>query len=187
MTIARQMYYFSGFLIILLNCTQDKTPLQYPDNLCEKDRSVYHAIFDSLHTQSSLLVVQKESDVFEHLGDLTEYFPDISPATITGFLTRNNIPQSIRCLPFTTVSVKPLSRDEFQNILLEGGWDLFYSRYPQASGFTTFSLPGYNTGDTQCLVYSSNVVGPLAGWGVLIYLEKETAWTIRAVVMVWIS
>lgn len=68
------------------------------------------------------------------------------------------------------------------------GWEMFYKKYPQAAGFWSFSLPGYNHDGTEALLSVSHSCGWLCGTGHLYLLRKENGkWIVRNRLMLWIS
>lgn len=68
------------------------------------------------------------------------------------------------------------------------GWEMFYKKHPQAAGFWSFSLPGYNQDGTEALLSVSHSCGWLCGTGHLYLLRKESdKWIVTNRLMLWIS
>ncbi len=73
----------------------------------------------------------------------------------------------------------------FQN---ETGWDVFNKIYPNSSGIIQISRVGFNSNQTQAIVYYGYQRGLLWGEGYLIYLTKdEGKWMVREQVGLWVS
>jgi hypothetical protein len=53
------------------------------------------------------------------------------------------------------------------------GWDDFYKKYPNSSGYITFSRIGFNSDATKAAIYSETVCGSLCGYGGYILLSKN--------------
>lgn len=183
----------SGWILIpflsFLNCAVEKSPVRSRADISEADRLVYEVLFDSLliFPDTQVLVLQCSTETWQQIGDFTALFPGIEESTVANFQERNDQMQAFRYYPAGPVTVHYLSPGDFLGILNEGGWQLFYNHYPEASGFSAFSLPGYNGTHTQALVYSTTMWGYLAGQGILICLEKAEKWQIKGITTVWIS
>lgn len=53
------------------------------------------------------------------------------------------------------------------------GWDEFYRKYPNSSGYITFSRIGFNKEKTKAIIYREAGCGSLCGYGGYILLNKE--------------
>ena len=70
----------------------------------------------------------------------------------------------------------------------QNGWDIFYTRYPEAPGIITVSKVGFNLAADQALVYLGIQSHWLAGSGTYFLLvKKDGVWEIDQSVMTWIS
>jgi len=114
----------------------------------------------------------------------------VSPDTLDSFRSRNAGSQTLRPDmqlggPYSLLSQAGKDQIFSQN---QSGWDIFYNRYPQAPGITTFSRVGFNAGLDQALVYMGTQSNWLAGSGYYILLKKGNGtWVIDQQVMIWIS
>jgi hypothetical protein len=52
------------------------------------------------------------------------------------------------------------------------GWNDFYKKYPNSSGYISVSRVGFNTNFTRALLYKSNSCGSLCGSGDYVLFEK---------------
>lgn len=53
------------------------------------------------------------------------------------------------------------------------GWSEFYRKYPNSSGYITFSRVGFNKERTKAFIYRETGCGSLCGYGGYILLNKE--------------
>ena len=53
------------------------------------------------------------------------------------------------------------------------GWNEFYKKYPDSSGYITFSRVGFNSNETKALIYRRTNCGGLCGYGGYILLSKD--------------
>ncbi len=68
------------------------------------------------------------------------------------------------------------------------GWEAFYQKHPNASGFWGFSRPGFSPAGDEALLYVIHSCGWLCGTGHYYLLSKESgAWKVKNRVMIWIS
>ena len=71
---------------------------------------------------------------------------------------------------------------------IEGGWDLFHTKYPNAISIHTLSRVGFNKDKTAALVYYTYSCGGLCGQGQYVLLGKHDGqWKIEKESMTWIS
>jgi hypothetical protein len=120
----------------------------------------------------------------EQMGDkLTQELTD-------SFKSRNDQPYALAQDMQIGVEYTLISDTEMQELFNgeQDGWDVFYSRYPNSPGITTFSKVGFNADYTQALIYFGNQAHWLAGAGYYFLLEKtDGGWQIVDQVMAWIS
>jgi hypothetical protein len=68
------------------------------------------------------------------------------------------------------------------------GWEEFYKKYPNSSGYWQFSRPGLNLAHDTAWLYVAHVCDWLCGTGHLYLLSKEDGrWTVKYRLMLWIS
>jgi len=68
------------------------------------------------------------------------------------------------------------------------GWEEFYKKYPNSSGYWQFSRPGFNPAHDTAWFYVVHACGGLCGTGHLYLLSKENGqWTVKYRLMLWIS
>jgi len=73
----------------------------------------------------------------------------------------------------------------FQN---EKGWDLFYEKYPNSPGIFSISRVGFNSDQTQAILYFGYQRGFVWGEGYRIFLTKdEGKWVVKEEVLMWVS
>ena len=83
----------------------------------------------------------------------------------------------------TNSDVKRLFHDS-----IDGGWDLFHAKYPNATSINTLSRVGFNKDRTEALVYWTYSCGGLCGAGQYVLFRKhDDHWKIDKESMTWIS
>ena len=115
---------------------------------------------------------------------------DVDPETVASFRERNESSQPLRPDmqlgdPYVLLSQAGKNQIFSQN---QSGWEIFYNRYPQAPGITTFSRVGFNTPLDQALVYMGTQSNWQVGTGYYILLRKVNgSWMINQQVTIWES
>lgn len=116
--------------------------------------------------------------------------PSITDA-INDFLTKNRKSSVLTdqfklkatIVLITNSDVKRMFHDS-----IEGGWDLFHTKYPNANSIHTLSRVGFNKDKTAALVYHTYSCGALCGQGQYVLLGKHDGqWKIEKESMTWIS
>ena len=89
-------------------------------------------------------------------------------------------------IPQTVILISEEELNEiFQNAK---GWDAFYEKYPNSSGVIQISRVGFNSNQTQAILYFGYQREPLWGEGYLIFLTKdEGKWIFKEQVGLWVS
>ena len=115
---------------------------------------------------------------------------DVDSETVASFRDRNATSQPLRPDmqlgdPYVLLSQAGKNQIFSQN---QSGWEIFYNRYPQAPGITTFSRVGFNTPLDQALVYMGTQSNWQVGTGYYILLRKVNgSWMINQQVTIWES
>jgi hypothetical protein len=68
-------------------------------------------------------------------------------------------------------------------------WNVFYSRFPQSSGYLVLSAPAFDSERRQAVVLSDHMYASLGGQGLLLLFVRDDAgkWTIKARLPRWVS
>jgi hypothetical protein len=70
----------------------------------------------------------------------------------------------------------------------EAGWDRFRAMYPESAGVIEFSRVGFNSKQTQALVYAGMQLDWLAGDGTYrLYSKADDAWVESGRALAWVS
>jgi hypothetical protein len=181
---------FLNITLLILNCSVEKNPVSNSAFLADEQKAaIYQAVLDSM-----VLLVGVERIVFK---DSTEFFPiseekylqipGLDPETLEDFNQRNQNSIPFERIPGTSLEQILLSSQEFQEILVQGGWELFYTRFPKSAGLVGMSDLGLSEDGNQALLYFSQYWYYLAGAGQLVFLIKNKDWQIAKIVTVWIS
>ncbi len=171
-------------------CAVDKNPIVYPVYLQEEQKAIiYRTILDSLVLREGVerVVFTDSTDFFPLSEDILSHIPGLDSATLHDYNWQNQNSIPFQLIPGLGIVQLRLSRKEFQNILQQGGWELFYQYYPYSGGLIGMSNIGMNRSGSQALVYLSWQFHYLAGSGTLIFLMKNSEWQIVQVLTVWIS
>ena len=85
-----------------------------------------------------------------------------------------------------------LSADDFSDIFrkkdLDVGWDDFYRKYPNSSGYITLSRVGFNADMTKAILYRETYCGVLCAYGGYVLLGKEKGkWNVTRGFLCWQS
>ena len=183
--------YILAFVLMFSICSRFKTPVE-PGEIVGKQYAVYSQIIRSmfLHDHTERLVIKEKTvhwDMSNNLDYLKENMPELQDSTLEDFLQVNKEVQQLDKKFTIPVETTMLSKEEFDDIFENGGWDEFYKRYPGAPGIIAFSQVGFNHRKDQALTYVENSVHYLAGAGYLILMVKGDVWKIQKSIMVWIS
>ena len=89
-------------------------------------------------------------------------------------------------IPQTVILISRKELNEiFQN---ETGWDAFYEKYPDSPGIFSISRVGFNSDQTQAILYFGYQRGFVWGEGYRIFLTKdEGKWMVKEEVLIWVS
>lgn len=188
--------FFNYTLLIILpgllvwQCEVNKNPITYPLYISEEQKAtIYRIVLDSLvlWEQTEQMVFTDSTEYFYLSPEILPQIPNLDLATLMDFTQQNQYSTPFRIIPDLGVEQILLSRKEFQNILIQGGWELFRQRYPHANGLIGVSNIGMNEALDQALVYFSQQWDYLAGHGILVFLTKDREWQITQILTVWIS
>jgi hypothetical protein len=179
------------FGLTTVDCSFEKNPLSNTQVLADNLKvAVYHTVLDSLVLLPRVqrIVFKDSTELFPHIREeIYSQISDLDPFTLTDFQQINQNALPFYRIPDISVEQILISNQEFQNILIQGGWELFYNRYPESTGLIGMSAIGINSEGNQALVYFSQCWYDLAGAGKLVFLTKSGDWQIAKVITVWIS
>ncbi len=178
----------SGFFI--WQCEVNTNPITYPLYIKEAQKAtIYRIVLDSLVLREGMerIVFTDSTDLFPLSEEFLSSISNLDSFNLIDFLQQNQNSTPFRMIPDLGVEQILISREEFQNILIQGGWELFRQRYPHSNGLIGMSNIGMNKALNQALVYFSQQWDYLAGDGILVFLTKHREWQITQILTVWIS
>jgi hypothetical protein len=141
-------------------------------------RSILNTHFGS-YTPTLVLADSTETyDISYDTDYLKSNIPGLLDETITDYQDRNSQPERVLHVPNLIITVYLIPSED------EGSWKTLY---PDADALIHFSRVGFNADRTQALVYVSDYYGPLAASGNMVFLERDGEWTVKKVLLVWIS
>jgi hypothetical protein len=117
------------------------------------------------------------------LPSITDAIKDFVTKNRKSSVLKNQFKLKATIILITNSDVKRMFHDS-----IEGGWDLFHAKYPNASSINTLSRVGFSKDKTLALVYYTYSCGGLCGQGQYVLLRKrEGQWKIEKESMTWIS
>jgi len=164
-----------------------------------EDYAVYSAILLDVEKQATsydkpILIIFEETRSTEY------YHPDIwdtrssvqgaSDETVVHFKSRQKCSSHLKAqfdpeIPYRLVFTRDLIGTLGKG---GGGFDEFHKDNPKSFGIWYLSPAGYNTKETEAMVYVEHICGGLCASGSLFVLEKETGhWTVKNRIDLWIS
>jgi hypothetical protein len=193
-----------NLLLILILCaaacsparpTQLPTPA--PDQINTQEQAVYTFLLAKLYQHKGYVIMANTAtsatgvdNTAQTLDYVLQNMHAVDPTTLDSFRALNATAQILRPDMQLGGSYTLLSQTA-RNLIFsqnQSGWDIFYNRYPQAPGLTTFSRVGFNASLDQALVYMGTQSNWLAGSGFYILLKKANgSWSIDQQVMIWVS
>jgi hypothetical protein len=196
---------FKNILLLILfvcaaACSPAKpTPIPTPatDQINREEQAVYAFLLSKMYQHRGYVIMADTATSASGVDNTTQTLDyvlqnmhDVAPETLVSFRSRNATAQTLRPDmqlggPYTLLSQAGRNRIFSQN---QSGWDIFYNRYPQAPGITTFSRVGFITSLDQALVYMGTQSNWLVGTGYYLLLIKVNGtWSIDQQVMIWVS
>jgi len=118
--------------------------------------------------------------------------PSDVESIIKDYKAKNKEPHKLSRALDLKINYLLVGRREF-NSYFEGGrvdegWQAFYGKYSDSSGYITFSRVGFNQSKTQALIYLDLHCGELCGVGGHIFLSKEKGeWKVIGGKLCWMS
>ena len=195
----RKNLFLLALILSAAACTARPTPLPTPaaDQISRQEQAVYTFLLSKLYQHKEYVIMADTATSLsgvDHTAQTLDYVLQnmhaVAPATLDSFRSRNASSQTLRADmqlggPYTLLSQAGKNRIFSQN---QSGWDIFYNRFPQAPGLTTFSRVGFDLPLDQALVYMGTQSNWLAGSGYYILLKKVNGtWSIDQQVLIWIS
>ena len=172
-------------------------PTPTTDRINREEQAVYAFLLAKLYQHKGYVIMADTAtsatgvdNTAQTLDYVLQNLHNVATETLDSFRSRNATAQILRPNmqlggPYTLLSQAGKNRIFSQN---QSGWDIFYNRYPQAPGITTFSRVGFNAGFDQALIYIGTQSNWLVGEGYYLLLKKGNgAWSIDQQVMIWIS
>jgi hypothetical protein len=181
---------FLNITLLIINCSVEKNPVSNSAFLADEQKAaIYQAVLDSMVLLMGVerIVFKDSTDFFPISEEKYSQIPGLDPEILEDFDQKNQNSIPFEKIPGISTEQILLSNQEFQNILVQGGWELFYTRFPESAGFLGMSDIGLSEDGKQALVYFSQFWYYLAGAGQLVFLIKNNDWQIANIVTVWIS
>jgi hypothetical protein len=186
-------------------------PLQSEAEVSSAEYAVYSAVLKQRYSSTGVIqfVIEDhtlptgflyEHDVSSHFKYVKKRLPSLSQAAFNNFRIKNTASQPLQALFQLKFKYVLLSRVNFESLagsegmmeMSEVGWKKFYSDYPGASGFLSFSRVGFDHKTNQALVFVSDRKGHLSGraWGdgsYVLLIKNKQKWRVKGRVAVMVS
>jgi hypothetical protein len=172
-------------------------PTPAPNQADQEEQAVYAFLLAKMYQHTEYVIMANTAtsatgvdNTAQTLDYVLQNMHAVAPVTLDSFRARNATAQILRAdmqlgNPYTLLSQTARNQIFSQN---QSGWDIFYGRYPQAPGITTFSKVGFDANLDQALVYLGTQSNWLAGAGYYLLLKKVNGtWQIDQQVMIWVS
>jgi hypothetical protein len=164
-----------------------------------EDYAIYSLLLDKLYSNSRtpFVGILEQTDLFTRprgTPDSTLNFvrkqtsEEISQEVIDDFKIKNQKSYKLNDNFRINIRYLLLPKKDIQDLFSTGGgWAELNEKY-SIDQIIKFSKIGFNRERTQALVYTSTQSGPKTGYGLYVYLTKESGiWTIKREVEVWVS
>lgn len=197
MQLAR-IYAILLFLIVYLVLASCRLNNSADNVISDTEYAVYRALIEerSIKHKDQLIVIYSET--VSRAFHKWDKFP-VLPETIDSFERRNQHSQTIDGAKLgLSVPCTILEKEAFQELMtkydeasytLPNRWDGFYKAYPNANGMIKLSRVGFDTKESQALVWVGHAADYLIGisFFVLLVRNKDGAWNVDNWILATIS
>lgn len=173
-----------SILILCFYCSGDDSPIStgrgYGDNV---HYQIYSSVInDMFNSELSHEITLCDSTVywkhFDNFNYISENIPGLLEETYNNYLQVNQ--ESVQLLNIPDLNIQC-------NLISPNNISRWKEIYPNTNVLVHVSRIGYNTVGNQALLYINEYSAPLAGAGYLVYLEKDSDWNVKQILMLWIS
>jgi hypothetical protein len=189
-----------GCILLFIAACSASTPSAVTPAVAKMDNEemvVYGFLLSKMYKHTGYVIMDSTStnetggqDTSQTLDYVLSNLHDVDPSTVMSFKDRNSTAHRLPANMAFGSSYTLLTQADRNEIfsLNQSGWDIFYSRYPDAPGITTFSKVGFNSSLDQALVYIGTSSNWHVGEGYYILLQQTNgSWSINQKVLVWES
>ena len=200
MFIVRRKLILLAFLGVILTGQGVSGYRTYAEDGPDADEyAVYAALFaekgnDKQGTQIVLEDATVVNDTFSKRMDqksIEKLFGLPSQDAIQDFVTKNRKSSVLKDQFKMKATIILINNSDVKRLFhdsIDGGWELFHAKYPNATSINTLSRVGFNKDRTEALVYYTYSCGGLCGQGQYVLLRKhDSYWKIEKESMTWIS
>lgn len=180
---------------------QDQTEftLEEPSYFTEEEYEIYSILMNETYSYELIVIEQLLSNGMQL--NIDDYYAELlfehNPGFDTTLINNYNALSSTDYYfgdEFSTNEKETvlISFSEIQSIFngqdVDSGWDRFYDKYPNSSGFVRFTRIAFNDNFTQAIFEVGHQFAGLGGSGSIIYFEMENGnWIMKDVIPTWIS
>ncbi|RPH92810.1 MAG: hypothetical protein EHM72_16920 [Calditrichaeota bacterium] len=176
-----------GVLLVAVSCTRSKAPME-PQVIggTGEEYAVYRVVLNDLRgepVQMQVFVMpdSTENYIISDSDYVVKGMPQVNEELIAQYNQANTAIKFLQPISGLALKCYLVNRTEIPAIFE------LKTKFPDAQALVSISSVGFDAEKRSALVYISCIWAPLAGWGKVVYLEKEKEWQIKASMLVWIS
>ena len=171
-------------LLLLVPAPVEKAGLE--SSVTDEEYSVYSALINStfLHPKTDLAIIHAYTDFDSSTVVIPKEFEE-------DLLPKKEHSQTLERRFKLKVEYLLLNNDQHKSLFKQGivnGWELYWKKYPKATGLLGFSRVGFDKAHTKAFVYVSEICGSLCGNGYSFILEKVNgSWEVKEKNDLWVA
>lgn len=174
-------------LILLLLVPSLPGNLRTETSVTDEEYAVYSALINStfLHPKTDRAIIQAHTEFDRETVVIPEEFKE-------DLLPKIERSETLERRFNLKVDYLLLDKDQLNALFKEGGletaWEIYWKRYPKATGLLGLSRVAFDRTHTKAYVYASESCGSLCGNGYSFVLEKVNgSWQVKEKKELWIA
>lgn len=129
-----------------------------------------------------ILITETDTTYAKWLYDSLDEGYDLDQECYLDYIEKNKTVIKIDSISFFNGEITYLSKNEYDKIFKNGGWDNYYNRFGDLFNVKV-SRPGFNKAKNKAIINISTYSGPLSGGNLYLLLEKhENTWKIKEII-----
>jgi hypothetical protein len=172
-----------SILLLLIASAGHATPA-VPDAISADEYSVYSALINTrfLRGKTNLAVIDARTQLHFNNAVVPKEFDELLAKNEKTYILARRFRLRVKYLLLGDDQLDFLFKPDPKD------WDIYWKRYPRATGLLAFSRVGFNARRNKAFVYASEICGPLCGYGYSFLLVKENGvWKLKEENQLWIS
>ena len=199
-----KIYLVSAIILLILAPISDHSQTENDDSVMAEEYAVYSALLNEINQSPNdgkevkLLVVNDRTEGPRKMclpEEVAKWAKDIQVDELKPLLAdlliknekRYSVSEKFRLTRQLLLVNEAAISEIFKKRGYEG-WDEFYRKYPNSSGYITLSRVGFNKQATKAVIYRETGCGSLCGYGGYIFLSRESGeWKVTTGYNCWQS